>query len=120
MCLTLSVKIFKLLSSNISRKEHSRHTAHTLETMAQYTTLEYKKLNGSEPVLMDVYSPTLAPTKDVISLPIVMFFHGGALTVGHRRSYLPNWLKGVFDTPRNTVSRIIYLNDLGNRPCVVP
>jgi len=65
--------------------------------MTQYITLEYKKINGSEPVLMDVYSPSrLTPNKGVISLPIVMFFHGGALTAGNRRSYFPHWLKSKF------------------------
>ncbi|KAF9559715.1 alpha/beta-hydrolase [Agrocybe pediades] len=41
---------------------------------------------------MDVYAPPLPASAGVVPLPIVIFFHGGALTVGNRESYLPTWL----------------------------
>jgi len=63
--------------------------------MSEYRTLEYKKVNGSHPVFMDVYSPSLPATKEAIALPVVVFFHGGALTVGNRQSFFPTWLKGA-------------------------
>jgi len=64
--------------------------------MAQYKqrTIEYKRLNGSQPVLLDVYFPVLPPTKDDIALPVVVNFHGGGLTIGNRTSFFPIWLLG--------------------------
>lgn len=57
-----------------------------------YNTVEFKLLDENHPILMDIYSPSLPCIKKVISLPVVMFFHGGYLTAGDRTSFLPEWL----------------------------
>ncbi|KAF9562498.1 alpha/beta-hydrolase [Agrocybe pediades] len=61
--------------------------------MSQFKTIEYKKLNGTQPVLMDVYSPPLPSADKVVSLPIIVYIHGGALTLGNRQDFFPTWLK---------------------------
>ncbi|KAF9554315.1 alpha/beta-hydrolase [Agrocybe pediades] len=61
--------------------------------MSQPKTLEYKRLSETHPVFLDVYSPPLPATTEPVLLPIVMFFHGGALTLGNRTSFFAHWLK---------------------------
>ncbi|KAF9562491.1 alpha/beta-hydrolase [Agrocybe pediades] len=56
-----------------------------------YKTIEYKKINESQPVLLDVIFPPLASTDQVVALPIVIHFHAGSLVVGNRQN-LPTWL----------------------------
>ncbi|KAF9562492.1 alpha/beta-hydrolase [Agrocybe pediades] len=57
-----------------------------------YKILEYKRINGSQPVLLDVFFPPLAATDEVVALPVVVHFHGGGLVVGNRQSFMPIWL----------------------------
>ncbi|KAH8977913.1 Alpha/Beta hydrolase protein [Lactarius hatsudake] len=54
------------------------------------TTFPYKQL-GDLTLYIDVYPPTttIDPPRPV---PAVIFFHGGGMTVGHRKSWLPKWL----------------------------
>ena len=59
-----------------------------------YKTFEFKKIDGLQPVLMDVFFPTLPSTSEVIPLPVVVHFHGGGLVVGNRQSFMPFWLVG--------------------------
>ncbi|KAH9054060.1 Alpha/Beta hydrolase protein [Lactarius deliciosus] len=53
-------------------------------------TFAYKQL-GDLTLYIDVYPPTttIDPPRPV---PAVIFFHGGGMTVGHRKSWLPKWL----------------------------
>ncbi|KAI0822343.1 alpha/beta-hydrolase [Trametes gibbosa] len=53
-------------------------------------TYAYKHVNGL-PVHLDVYPPREVLTTEM-QLPAVIYFHGGALTVGNRKSWFPSWL----------------------------
>ncbi|OAX32919.1 alpha/beta-hydrolase [Rhizopogon vinicolor AM-OR11-026] len=59
-------------------------------------TFTYKKVDGLH-VLLDVYLPpdnvSQRYAQDVKHCPAVVYFHGGGLTVGNRRSWFPTWLK---------------------------
>ncbi|CAL1713212.1 unnamed protein product [Somion occarium] len=58
-------------------------------------TLTYKYI-GQVPVLLDVYLPeTKIVSQDLQTahIPAVIYFHGGGLTVGNRKSWFPHWLK---------------------------
>ncbi|KAF8895633.1 Alpha/Beta hydrolase protein [Infundibulicybe gibba] len=65
------------------------------------TTLAYKTLSDSTPVYLDIYPPVvtnaiiqrLLGIPPVILFPVIVYFHGGGLTVGDRRSWLPHWLR---------------------------
>lgn len=54
-------------------------------------TYAYKHVDG-QPVHIDVYLPQPAPSEILAPLPAVIYFHGGALTVGNRQSWFPTWL----------------------------
>ena len=62
------------------------------------TTLVYKRLDAGESFIdlnIDVYPPMAdALPKDVPvpTVPAVVYFHGGGLVVGNRRSWFPTWL----------------------------
>ncbi|KAF4619690.1 hypothetical protein D9613_004826 [Agrocybe pediades] len=58
----------------------------------QVKTIEYKKLDNGQPILIDVYFPPLPRNSSNVSLPVVVNFHGGALTIGNRKSFFPGWL----------------------------
>ena len=65
-------------------------------------TLPYKHVEG-RPVLVDIYlphtlQPSLSPEKQLSAL---VYFHGGGLTIGNRRSWFPTWLKGTLVHPLN-------------------
>ena len=47
---------------------------------------------------LDVYPPSLPKDAVSPSVPAVVFFHGGGLSVGNRRSWFPRWLKGTIST----------------------
>ncbi|KAH9936340.1 alpha/beta-hydrolase [Fomitopsis serialis] len=58
------------------------------------STFAFKAVDGIN-LLMDVYSPSChrpSYTADGSSCPIVVYFHGGGLTVGNRNSWFPHWL----------------------------
>ena len=44
------------------------------------------------PCFLDVFLPP-HPTGKPLSA--ILYFHGGGLTVGNRRSYFPHWLHGM-------------------------
>ncbi|KAH7903742.1 Alpha/Beta hydrolase protein [Hygrophoropsis aurantiaca] len=60
-------------------------------------TFAYKHV-GEEPILLDVFLP-LHPERRAAGLevlpavPAVIYFHGGGLAVGNRRSWFPAWLQ---------------------------
>ncbi|KAH7925588.1 alpha/beta-hydrolase [Leucogyrophana mollusca] len=60
-------------------------------------TFAYKHVDGDQ-LLLDVYLPTSAsvagPRTDLPSVPTVIYFHGGGLTVGNRQSWFPGWFQG--------------------------
>lgn len=67
---------------------------------------------GSEiPLHLDVYAPDShsndAPSSDDngVGVPAVVYFHGGGLLVGDRKSWFPEWLRSQ---PRFQFSRFIY------------
>ncbi|KAF8229677.1 alpha/beta-hydrolase [Tricholoma matsutake] len=57
------------------------------------TTLAYKRLTNTL-IQFDVYPPSSYPMSDLDKrlIPAVIYFHGGGLTVGNRRSWFPKWL----------------------------
>ncbi|GLB38669.1 putative alpha/beta hydrolase fold [Lyophyllum shimeji] len=64
-----------------------------------FVTLVYKQVSkpGFEPidVHLDVYRPASPPpgaNTTSPSVPAVIYFHGGGLTVGNRQSWFPTWL----------------------------
>ncbi|KAF4619991.1 hypothetical protein D9613_004822 [Agrocybe pediades] len=57
-----------------------------------YKTFEYKKINGTQPVLLDVFFPVVPATDKMVPLPVVVHFHGGGLFMGNRQSFMPTWL----------------------------
>jgi hypothetical protein len=57
------------------------------------TTFPYKYV-GNEAIYLDVYPPPVASRNNhTHAVPTVVYFHGGGLTVGNRRSWFPEWLK---------------------------
>lgn len=62
-------------------------------------TVHYKKLQNSTNISFDVYFPPSDSQKgqpigstNVSRIPVVIYFHGGGLTVGNRESWFPTWL----------------------------
>ncbi|KAH9891560.1 alpha/beta-hydrolase [Cubamyces lactineus] len=53
-------------------------------------TLAYKNVNGLT-IHLDIYPPPSDGT-GATPVPGVVYFHGGALTVGNRKSWFPSWL----------------------------
>ena len=53
-------------------------------------TMVYKVVNNL-PIHIDIYAPTLVSSA-APAVPAVVYFHGGALTVGNRKSWFPAWL----------------------------
>jgi acetyl esterase/lipase len=66
-------------------------------------TFAYKTVEGAQ-IHLDIYSPSFAhhdngdPNGNANSnagpatVPLVLYFHGGGLTVGNRKSWFPMWL----------------------------
>ncbi|KAI0365713.1 alpha/beta-hydrolase [Pilatotrama ljubarskyi] len=54
-------------------------------------TYAYKRV-GELDIHLDIYPPREIPELDSRLLPAVIYFHGGALTVGNRTSWFPSWL----------------------------
>jgi len=57
-------------------------------------TFTYKEVDGIN-ILLDVYLPPDV-TQQAKHRPAVVYFHGGGLTVGNRRSWFPTWLQSQF------------------------
>ncbi|KAJ7213847.1 Alpha/Beta hydrolase protein [Mycena pura] len=64
----------------------------------------YKKI-GQNPVYLNVYPPCLGSQPPCPRLPVVLYFHGGGLTVGNRTSWFPTWLKD-----RTVASGIVFIS----------
>lgn len=60
-------------------------------------TLAYKKLQDGE-IFLDIYFPISSTRKPPAAL---VYFHGGGLTVGNKRSWFPTWMHS---TPCEVVS----------------
>ncbi|TFK70737.1 alpha/beta-hydrolase [Pluteus cervinus] len=53
-------------------------------------SVPYKSFNGRQ-IFLDIYPPTpFAPGQ---TAPALIFFHGGGLVVGNRKSWFPTWLQ---------------------------
>jgi acetyl esterase/lipase len=63
----------------------------------EYLTLPYKSVDGN-PINLDIYPPILLDGPSILTrcIPAVIYFHGGGLTVGNRRSWIPVWLKSSY------------------------
>ena len=66
----------------------------------EYSTFVYKCVENVA-IRFDAYLPPKIPPTG--KLPAVVYFHGGGLTVGNRRSWFPDWLRSKSNT---------YLTDL--------
>lgn len=63
-------------------------------------TFIYKEVDGIR-VLLDIYLPPDDVDQQFVQQviqyrPAVVYFHGGGLTVGNKRSWFPTWLKSQF------------------------
>lgn len=56
-------------------------------------TFPYKFVDD-KPSYADVYLPDVKHTARK-TFPVVLYFHGGGVTVGNRRSWFPNWIHSV-------------------------
>ena len=54
-------------------------------------TFPYKRVEGKA-CFLDVYLPESDNNDEVKKLPVVLYFHGGGVTVGNRKSWFPNWI----------------------------
>lgn len=54
-------------------------------------TFAYKTI-GSRVNYVDVFLPL---TRSSNALQIILYFHGGGLTVGNRKSWFPRWIYGA-------------------------
>ncbi len=66
-------------------------------------TFVYKKV-GDVDITFDLYPrapalpvPIESEADSAATLPLVVNFHGGGLTVGNTQSWFPSWLKGEWD-----------------------
>ncbi|KAI6044867.1 Alpha/Beta hydrolase protein [Pisolithus marmoratus] len=64
-------------------------------------SFDYKHIGG-KPVALEVYLPVLRDcgSQPPIRRPVVIYFHGGALTVGNKRSWVPTWLQSRLSAQR--------------------
>ncbi|KAG7445677.1 alpha/beta-hydrolase [Guyanagaster necrorhizus] len=56
-----------------------------------YSTIVYKSI-GDLKIHFDLYHPRLETRPQCPKVPAVIYFHGGGLTVGNRKSWFPHWL----------------------------
>ena len=67
----------------------------TTEQRKESLTFTYKVVEY-HPILFDIYHPRLSSgSHEMITVSAVVYFHGGGLTVGNRKSWFPLWLKGA-------------------------
>ncbi|KAI9058266.1 alpha/beta-hydrolase [Trametes sanguinea] len=62
-----------------------------MSTSSDALTFVYKVVGGID-VHLDLYPPHRLPATGSAEVPALIYFHGGALTVGNRRSWFPTWL----------------------------
>lgn len=85
-------------------------------------TLAYKQLQDTS-LLLDIYAPSsishLADYPNAgftaPSVPAVIYFHGGGLTVGNRRSWFPTWLQSqlsLVNRKHELMASAIYVSTL--------
>lgn len=56
----------------------------------------YKRVQCTH-LLLDVYPPVIGTrTKETTEYPMIIYFHGGGLTVGNRESWFPRWLHSAY------------------------
>ncbi len=60
-----------------------------------YSTIVYKTI-GDLKLHFDLYHPRLETHPQSAKVPAVIYFHGGGLTVGNRKSWFPYWLCSGF------------------------
>lgn len=58
-------------------------------------TFIYKQVEGTD-IKFDLYAPSSPPSDLSRALAAVIYFHGGGLTVGTRRTWFPVWMKSMF------------------------
>ncbi|KAF9449114.1 alpha/beta-hydrolase [Macrolepiota fuliginosa MF-IS2] len=60
------------------------------QNLPPHTTVVYKKID----VKFDFYPPSIGSGSagEELRVPVVVYFHGGGLTVGNRESWFPYWL----------------------------
>lgn len=67
-----------------------------MSTEFYHITLPYRKTANGDDVLIDVYPPpsitTASNTSDASKIPAFVYFHGGGIVVGNRKSFLPPWI----------------------------
>lgn len=69
-------------------------------------TVAYKTVNEQD-VLLDLYPPDpLAGPLLRPSVPAIIYFHGGGLTVGNRQSWFPGWLQSECIKPPSLEKKI--------------
>lgn len=64
------------------------------EEYPEHVTFTYKEVD-SHPILLDVCPPSLPSSSSQTASPMIpalIYFHGGGLIVGDRRSFFPMWL----------------------------
>ncbi|OBZ71192.1 hypothetical protein A0H81_08412 [Grifola frondosa] len=67
------------------------------DTLVEPLTFAYKRVQDTA-IHLDLYPPCLPDNTNVLKpcepalVPAVVYFHGGGLTVGNRRSWFPSWL----------------------------
>ncbi|KAI6098223.1 Alpha/Beta hydrolase protein [Pisolithus sp. B1] len=69
-------------------------------------SFDYKHIGG-KPVVLEAYLPVSRDCglQSPIRRPTIIYFHGGSLTVGNRRSWLPTWLQ-----TRLSAQRFIFIS----------
>lgn len=51
------------------------------------------KTGGGETSYVDIFLPDIK--KELPALPAIVYFHGGGMTVGNRKSWFPSWMHGA-------------------------
>lgn len=61
-------------------------------------TFTYKEVQNIS-LLLDVYPPAVNESTAFAhtECPVIVYFHGGGLTVGNKESWFPHWLHGTYD-----------------------
>ena len=55
-------------------------------------TFPYKRVEDTL-IHLDLYPPNVTSPLTPTVVPVVVYFHGGGLTVGNSRSWFPHWLQ---------------------------
>ncbi|PPQ68370.1 hypothetical protein CVT24_004791 [Panaeolus cyanescens] len=67
-----------------------------MSTESYHITLPYRKTASGDDVLLDVYPPPsvteASDASPIPKIPALIYFHGGGIVVGNRKSFLPPWI----------------------------